>query len=114
MWLRDVGDSTDVTGMEDHRVDRDLRRRYGIGVEDYNRMIEAQNGLCAVCKQPERLVRHGRPSPLMVDHNHLTGRVRGLLCARCNLGLAWLEDAPGRLDELLASAVEYLAKEAAA
>lgn len=56
-----------------------LARNYGITVEEYEQKFAEQNGLCAICDQPqpERL--------LAVDHDHITGQVRGLLCSKCNL-----------------------------
>ncbi len=65
-----------------------LRRAYGITMEVYDAMFKQQNGVCKICKQTER----GRYKNLAVDHNHATGEVRGLLCRRCNLGLAYLEN----------------------
>jgi hypothetical protein len=47
-------------------------------VEQYDRMFKAQKGVCAICGRPPKTVR------LAVDHNHKTGKVRGLLCFRCN------------------------------
>lgn len=58
---------------------------YSISLEDYNKMLEKQNGVCAICgkKPKERLA---------VDHNHITGKVRGLLCIKCNLGISKFDD----------------------
>lgn len=66
---------------------RHLKNEYGITLEEFNKMNEEQNGLCAICKKPEN------PSlcdSLSVDHNHTTGKIRALLCRKCNslLGLA--------------------------
>ncbi len=83
-----------------------LRREYGLEQKDYQAMLEAQNGLCAICKQPER-----RKKPkslgvarLSVDHNHKTGGVRQLLCGTCNAGLGKFHDNPA----LLRAAADYL------
>jgi hypothetical protein len=56
-----------------------LKRTYGITLDDYERMFEAQGGVCAICGEvrPEERTLH-------VDHDHLTGEIRGLLCFRCN------------------------------
>jgi hypothetical protein len=66
---------------ERKRADREghLRRKYGITVDDYERMLVEQSGGCAVCAAPppER-------GSLHVDHDHETGAVRGLLCVSCN------------------------------
>jgi hypothetical protein len=61
-------------------TDATLRRRYGITLVQYQAMHAAQGGRCAIC---ERKPRASQPD-LAVDHDHLTGQVRGLLCSRCN------------------------------
>jgi hypothetical protein len=74
-----------------------LKRLYGLTPEQYQAMLEAQGGTCAICDEQMR-----RPH---IDHDHQTGQVRALLCARCNTGLALLEDPARR-----AAAEEYLSK----
>ena len=56
-----------------------LRQLYGISVDDYEKMLAKQNGVCAVCKKPRKR--------LCVDHCHKTKKVRGLLCGSCNLAI---------------------------
>jgi hypothetical protein len=73
-----------------------LKRRYGIGADEFDEMVAAQGGVCAVC---------GRPDPEHVDHDHVTGRVRGILCFNCNGGLGQFADDIDRLE----SAAHYLA-----
>lgn len=80
-----------------------LRRSYGIGIEEYGVMFEAQNGVCAICRQPEREGKDG-PRLLAVDHCHATGKVRGLLCFNCNAALGNLGDDAA----LLRAALTYL------
>lgn len=77
----------------------ELRRNFGISLADYEQRLAAQNGVCAVCKGPERTVdrRTDKPFPLAVDHCHDTSKVRGLLCSHCNRGLGSFEDNPERL-----------------
>lgn len=75
-----------------------LVRRYGITLEQYDLMLEAQNYCCAICAKP-----HNAPRPLSVDHCHRTGRVRGLLCTRCNVAL-------GHYEMIKEGAEEFLAK----
>jgi hypothetical protein len=73
------------------------RRRlafYGLDEESYGAMNEAQAGACAICHEPEHRLSRGLPTPLSVDHDHATGVVRGLLCARCNSVLGLMEQ-PG-------------------
>ncbi len=75
-----------------------LKRRYGIDGAEYDARHADQQGRCALCKKPQST--KGRVKHLAVDHDHATGRVRGLLCTRCNHGLGWLESLP--LDLILA------------
>lgn len=79
--------------------ERQLKRKYGITIADYERMFANQNGLCAVCNQPETCISHhtNGPKRLSVDHNHKTGKVRALLCWRCNGTLGKLEEKHGLL-----------------
>ena len=101
----------------EHRLDQHLRRRYGITLIRYNEMLEAQNGCCAICGDPPGVTfgrlserregrRYGRMRvpQLVVDHDHATGEVRGLLCVPCNGGIGLLRDNP----EVLRSALKYL------
>ena len=79
-------------------------RRYGITLEDYNTLLEQQNGVCAICKNPETLTVKGKIVNLSVDHCHDTGVVRGLLCRSCNVGLGNFRDDVN----LLETAISYL------
>jgi hypothetical protein len=58
---------------------RNLKANFGITIEDYDRMLAAQNGVCYLCGKP-----CGTGNFLAVDHDHTTGAIRGLLCLRCN------------------------------
>ncbi len=69
-------------------------RRYGLTVESYNELLASQNGVCLVCKQEET------GKALAVDHCHITGKIRGLLCCNCNRAIGYLEDDPDRAEEL--------------
>lgn len=83
-----------------------LQKLYGITPEDYSAMLADQGGVCAVCRQPEPDA-HGRTGTrfsLSIDHCHDTGRVRGLLCQKCNRAIGLLGDNV----ELLRSAIRYL------
>jgi len=67
-----------------------LTRNYGLSRDEHRRLLEAQNGVCAVCKLPSRRT-------LCVDHCHATRQVRGLLCDKCNTALGLLGDDSGRM-----------------
>lgn len=71
---------------------RKLLGNYGLTLADYDKMFEKQNGVCAVCKQIDITGKR-----LAVDHNHKTGKVRGLLCQKCNIRLGVLENRNWRL-----------------
>lgn len=79
-------------------------REYGITVEDYDALWLAQNGLCALCGNPETQTRKGNVKALAVDHCHATGKVRALLCHACNCALGYLRDDP----TLIRSAAAYI------
>lgn len=57
-----------------------LRRKYGITLEQYDQLLSQQDGRCAVCTRPAEAF----TTRLAVDHNHVTGEIRGLLCTHCN------------------------------
>ncbi|MBS1722542.1 MAG: endonuclease VII domain-containing protein [Armatimonadetes bacterium] len=78
--------------------------RYGVELTDYESLLMAQRYVCAICGNPETLQRNGETQRLSVDHCHLSGLVRGLLCSACNIGLSRFKDDP----ELLAKAIRYL------
>jgi hypothetical protein len=65
------------------------KRRYGITREDYNLLLGSQKNCCAICKTETVGRNH---TYFHVDHDHNTGRVRGLLCDKCNRGLGYFED----------------------
>lgn len=89
---------------------RDRRRTlrlYGLSLEGFEAMKVAQEGLCALCGEPPRVQVSGK-SALEVDHDKRTGRVRGLLCKRCNVLLGMVDDDPDRLARITATALAYL------
>lgn len=86
-----------------------LMSRYGITLDTYLEMFAAQDGKCLLYGNLETDVdKKGRPKALAVDHDHITGKIRGLLCQACNTGLGKFKDDP----KLLALAIAYLAKHA--
>src|SRR6266849_5521960 len=64
----------------------DLKKNYGMTLEQYNDLLRNQNYTCKICNQPETQtdIRFGVPYQLAVDHDHQTGKIRGLLCSKCN------------------------------
>lgn len=82
--------------------------RYGVTPEQFDQMLADQNGVCAICGEPETRMRLDVLLPLSVDHDHVTGRVRGLLCHPCNQAIGFFKDDPERL----VKAIEYLRRTA--
>lgn len=91
-----------LIGKWDQRSATSLKK-YGITPDDFAVLWRKQGGVCAICHKPETVVdtRRGAIRKLCVDHDHATGKVRGLLCHRCNVNLGYWEDKAER-------AVEYL------
>lgn len=75
--------------------------KYGIDMREYRRMWLKQAGVCAVCRLPERTERNRL---LTVDHDHVSGHVRGLLCSQCNRAIGMLQDDP----KVIAAAAAYV------
>lgn len=75
-----------------------LINKYGMSLEDYAKMLEMCDHVCSICKT------HTTKRSLAVDHDHITGEIRGLLCGKCNVILGLCHDNP----VILLQAVEYL------
>lgn len=82
----------------------ELERKFGMSGEEYQRRIEAQGNVCAICGNEETAVRNGRVKGLTVDHNHVTGAIRDLLCTACNVMIGMSRDKP----EVLEKGAAYL------
>jgi len=82
---------------------RKIKKLQSVGVFDktYEELLDIQNGVCAICEQPENT---NYKRSLSIDHDHITGKFRGLLCHMCNTGLGKFFDNP----ELLIAATNYL------
>jgi len=80
--------------------DQNLRLRYGLTLIAKEKLEKEQNYLCAICRKAST-------KTLNVDHNHTTGKVRGLLCHNCNRGIGYLHDS----SEIILNAYHYLTKE---
>jgi len=96
--------------------DTRLQKKFGITLAQYRALLAEQGGACAICGKPPAVVgyrasrRQGRPVQpiLVVDHDHVTGKVRGLLCISCNRGIGFLDDDP----DLVRFALKYLEERA--
>jgi len=71
----------------------EMKRARGMSIAEYDALLEAQGGGCAICGRKESDFR------LAIDHNHETGANRGLLCSNCNRGLGLFADDPARIDK---------------
>lgn len=101
-WVRDWGRKHPECAHK-HK----LKYRYGMTVEEYTIKLKEQNNVCAICKCAEiAKYRSKAPQHLSVDHNHKTGKNRGLLCDRCNRAIGSFRDDL----KIVKSAVVYLQK----
>lgn len=85
---------------------RELYRKYGITLEKYKEMFDAQNGKCKICYSDEPKHNEKQKRSFYIDHCHKTNIIRGLLCTHCNLALGQFNDDP----VLLRRAAEYVEK----
>lgn len=90
----------------DSPKDRLLQRNYGITKDDYDALLVEQNGVCAICKMEESKTHNfsNKIQDLSVDHCHKSGKVRGLLCHRCNTLLGLVDDNK----KILLNSINYL------
>jgi hypothetical protein len=84
-WLRNMAPFAKARYIRD----ANLKALYGISLPHYEELLRKQHGLCAICARPPRGKR-----PLDVDHDHESGRVRGLLCGNCNRAIGLLDENP--------------------
>lgn len=89
------------------RRENDLAKKFKLTPAAYDAMLAAQGDVCAICRNPETHPGHsGTPRRLVVDHDHDTGMVRGILCSRCNQGVGYFSDSIATLE----AAIAYLKK----
>jgi len=89
---------------KEYDLELHMKRNYGMGFKEYEEMLFAQDGKCAICKAEPPKDQH--KTRLNIDHCHTTGKVRGLLCDCCNRALGLMRDNT----ELLEKAIQYLTK----
>ena len=98
---RETKRANDKTYRQAHRGKRrakELKRIYNITQNDYDNILAAQNGVCAICHKP--FMGNKRIRFLHIDHDHSTGQVRGLLCLHCNVVLGFIENNSLLLPEI--------------
>lgn len=83
---------------------RELKRDFGLSYSEFQLLLDVQGGVCALCRKASAV--RTKASRLAVDHDHVTQKVRGLLCGKCNLALGLFNDDLATLRR----AVEYLAR----
>ncbi len=83
-------------------------RKYGITIDEYDELLVKQAGVCAICGQHETRKIKGKLISLAVDHDHETGKIRGLLCAECNMAIGLLHESITALK----TAINYLQRHA--
>jgi len=86
---------------EETRRNYALRALYGLTAEQHRELLKAQNNVCAICQRGPQPRKH-----FSVDHDHITGAVRGLLCGTCNLAIGYFRDSP----EITLRAARYLTR----
>jgi Autographiviridae endonuclease VII len=91
------------TKLDEQKRSHHLKKHFGITLEQYQKMLSEQKGLCAVCGKPET-VRDKKSNEirwLSVDHNHETGEIRKLLCNNCNVAMGHVGDSIEHLKQLI-------------
>ncbi len=86
-WRNNGGAAAEYQRNKDKYRDTYMKRVYGISLDDYNKMVGEQNGLCYVCHNPPK-----GNKKLAVDHCHITGHARRLLCSNCNTALGLMRE----------------------
>ena len=107
-WRQDNVERTAIYQKENYnslkRLEAHYVKEYNITLADYDAMYEEQKGKCAICGSTNpKTPKNGR---FCVDHDHVTGKVRGLLCSSCNRGIGLLQDDY----EIILNAYKYLTK----
>lgn len=89
--------------LKKYRRDYNLRKKYGISLDEYDTTLKNQNGVCAICGVNAS---GHNSSKFVVDHNHNTNKTRGILCHKCNVMLGYAcEDTT-----ILSKAIQYIEK----
>ncbi len=94
--------------IKQHKWGYSLQHNYGIDIVTYELMSKKQKGVCKLCKQSETRKHNNQTDRLSVDHHHTTGKIRGLLCYRCNLLISQFENNLELLKQILEAVPKYL------
>lgn len=94
-------------GAKRRTKDYNLRHAYGITLEDYERMANEQDGVCAICGESQVPKKNNGNGYLHVDHDHLSGKIRGLLCHLCNQGMVAVDGHQGWPEKAAIYAAKY-------
>lgn len=86
------------------RKSKYVQERYGINLDQFKALLASQNGTCAICAKEETIADYRGVRALSIDHDHVSNKVRGILCMKCNRALGGFCDSI----ELLERAVAYL------
>jgi len=88
---------------------RNLKRKYNLTLNEYNQKLESQKFVCEICSKPETSLdgRTGGTKRLAVDHDHKSGKIRGLLCWSCNTVIGKVEESLELLDAMKTYIVKY-------
>lgn len=79
-----------------------IKHNYDLTQPEYDQMFREQNGVCAACGRLETREKNGKVVALSVDHDHKTGKIRGLLCSSCNFALGHVKEDVDTLGKLIA------------
>jgi hypothetical protein len=84
------------------RTKRECIKKYNLDETSYLRLLADQKHVCAICGQPETTTLRGQIKRLSVDHDHNTGKVRGLLCSNCNVAIGKFKENTVVLEKAIA------------
>lgn len=106
IWLQELQIEIIPPDRKERQNSARLKYLFGITLDDYNELFNKQNGVCAICGKPETVKScySNNIKKLSIDHNHITGQVRGLLCDRCNRLLGYAKESIQNLQ----NAITYL------
>lgn len=99
--IRTINDPEKLSAIREQQRKHRLKTKYGITPDEYDVLLQSQDGVCDICKRPNK-----KEIFMPVDHNHKTGAVRGILCEACNKAIGLFEES----EISLHNAVEYIRK----